>query len=387
MEMPHLSLYTPCFSKRLMTRFGLALYLFINLLFVLKYSLRLSATVAAGCTVAYLAFVAIAFLLMRKTFWQRKVSPRALWCIVALAVVALAALQLSINPYQLNVDRWSAISFFLHDLLHGSYPYAAKTHLGGYGSPFPVWQLFHLPFYLLGDVALSFVVATLLFTDSLRRLYGSATALIATLVLMASPAYLYEVAVRSDLITNFLLVAAVINYLRQRRCVLSQHLALYALLIGLTASTRLAAIIPLLIYVTADYLRLRWQKEALFAIAVIAIFMATLLPFMLWDSEMFFHFKYNPLSLQSERLPLVGLLLLFCVCLYAAYAWRNSFMAFHFLTAVCLFASVVLSMGSQMLSTGNANIFSSSYDITYYNMSLPFVITTISGALSKPTAA
>ena len=83
-----------------------------------------------------------------------------------------------IDPYSIKVDRWSAIHNFLTCLLAGEYPYAAQTHLGGYGSPFPVWQLFHLPFYLLGNVGLSLIVAVIIFAYSvwllvlpLRRRY------------------------------------------------------------------------------------------------------------------------------------------------------------------------------------------------------------------------
>lgn len=67
----------------------------------------------------------------------------------------LAGMQYLIDPYQIQVDRWSAIHNFINYLVHGRYPYMAPTHLGGYGSPFPVWQFLHIPFYYLNNVGLS----------------------------------------------------------------------------------------------------------------------------------------------------------------------------------------------------------------------------------------
>lgn len=128
------------------------LYLAINSLFILKYASRISVGMEIVATVIYLAGAPMLFVFLKKRCHPSK---KAITCMTLIVCFLLWIAQSSINPYKLQVDRWSAIHNFLDYLLHGIYPYAARTHLGGYGSPFPFWQCFHIPFYLLGNVGLS----------------------------------------------------------------------------------------------------------------------------------------------------------------------------------------------------------------------------------------
>ena len=218
-------------------------YIAINLLFITKYASRISDVLAIVACLVYsiVAFAAFAQI-ERKDIFQNK---KGLLVSSLVAIALLIALQSSINPYELKIDRWSAIHHFIQSLFQGSYPYGAETHLHGYGSPFPVWQIIHVPFYLLGNVGLSFSVATLLFIHSAYLQWGSKGGYLSLLLLIASPAYLYEVMTRSDMITNFLLVGSVVNYLVYFKITLKSHLIAIAILCGLTASTRLTAILPL----------------------------------------------------------------------------------------------------------------------------------------------
>jgi len=134
-------------------RFIFFLYLAVNVLFVIKYSLRvLSVEWVFLVVLVYIIGVSGLFYLINKL---RKVHDIVLFFTVSIGIVLLIFAQYSIDPCLLQVDRWSAIHNFLDNLLHGEYPYSARTHLGGYSSPFPVWQLFHFPFYFLGNVGLS----------------------------------------------------------------------------------------------------------------------------------------------------------------------------------------------------------------------------------------
>ena len=99
------------------------------------------------------------------------------------------------------MDRWSALYFPIKNLLNGIYPYIAQTHLGGNASPFPIWQLFHIPFYILGNVGLSFFFVLALFLWSIYRQWGYVCFLATSMLVFTTPALWYEVAVRSDYIT------------------------------------------------------------------------------------------------------------------------------------------------------------------------------------------
>ena len=118
--------------------------------------------------------------------------------VIGLSFFLLAIfLQYVVDPYSLQVDRWSAIHNFLAAMQQGDYPYGASTHLGGYGSPFPVWQILHLPFYFLGNVGLSIFVVVLVFIGTLYHIHSNKVALMATILLFISPAFWYEIAVRT----------------------------------------------------------------------------------------------------------------------------------------------------------------------------------------------
>ena len=139
------------------------LFFFINGLFVAKYSLRLGYNpfVALGLYAA--CAIVVMYLVLKSNHLPENKAIKIAYLFACISIVAIIALlQSLINPLQLQVDRWSAIHNFLQNLFQGIYPYAAKTHLGGYGSPFPVWQFFHIPFYLLSNVGLGMVFSVII---------------------------------------------------------------------------------------------------------------------------------------------------------------------------------------------------------------------------------
>ena len=317
------------------------LYAGVNVLFILKYGLRVAPVLptVAACAV-YVALMA---------------------CVTCVA----AAL----------VRRAGRGTIYLFAGLSGEYPYAAKTHLGGYGSPFPVWQLFHLPFYLLGNVGFSFVLCLLLYADAARRLCGLHGAAVAFLLLVLSPAFLYEVSVRSDLMSNFLLCAALIMYLHRYGVRFGEHWAAVAVIGGLMMSTRLSAVIPLIVYYGRDFLLADIRRKVCCVLLALLVFALTFLPFALWDGRMLFFFEYNPFVLQTRQGLPVNALLILVLCVLTSLLWRGRMQRYFPGTAVCLFALVLLTFLSDMFLCDTwGELFSSRYDISYFNMSLPFAV-------------
>ena len=150
------------------------LYFLINALFITKYLMRISLSVTLLVLSAYLL---AGLLLPRLAARVGHVGSRSLWFAILGFILVLAGMQYLIDPYQIQVDRWSAIHNFINYLVHGRYPYMAPTHLGGYGSPFPVWQFLHIPFYYLNNVGLS-LFAVLAFTlYTVKSLYGNRSTL------------------------------------------------------------------------------------------------------------------------------------------------------------------------------------------------------------------
>lgn len=357
------------------------LYMIINLLFVDKYTARITEWHYL-CDIVYL-LISTCLIFLSTWSSKREWSFRSILCIGGLVCIStLIWLQYQIDPMQLHVDRWSAIHNFLYNLFHGVYPYAAQTHSGGYGSPFPVWQILHIPFYLLGNVGLSFFAVLILFLCTMVKCVSPRAATISLLLIVFSPAITYEVAVRSDLFTNFLLVCSLCLWLQFKHVEIESSTYLIATIVGLCASTRLATVIPLAYLYGYAFLQLNWQKQIGFIVTTCAVFILTFLPFMLWDAGQLFFFEYNPFVLQTRQgSPLILIsfaLIAICWTIYK----KNDTQHFELYAGCLLTLLVVITFLHNMISSGNFALFSSQYDITYFNMALPFYICSLTKSLT-----
>ncbi|WP_315578192.1 hypothetical protein [Hoylesella oralis] len=357
-------------------RFIFFLYLAVNVLFVIKYSLRvLSVEWVFLVVLVYIIGVSGLFYLINKL---RRVHGIMLFFTVSIGIVLLIFAQYSIDPCLLQVDRWSAIHNFLDNLLHGEYPYSARTHLGGYSSPFPVWQLFHFPFYFLGNVGLSIFFIFGLFVYSIYRLTDNKCTLMVGCLMFLSPAFIYEVLVRSDLMANMMLTLLVINYLLSTHKSLNSAFFLVAFVCGLLLSTRLSTVVPIFIWLFGDYMQLSMKKKVLFLLMVFAVFFFTFLPFMLWNIHDLFFFKYNPFTLQTRQRNLIDLFIFIFFAIYWARTWKLSYILLMRNIAYCLLFIVLVTFLHNMWLRDNFNaLFTGVYDITYFDMSLPFLVTAV----------
>lgn len=351
---------------------ALGAYMGVNLLFLLKYGGRLGCEWAIGLCIVYLAILHVVY---HRYISSTVKLPRWLMIGCVTAFIALLGVQMAIDPYSIQVDRWSAIHNFLSYLLQGKYPYAAPTHLGGYGSPFPVWQLLHLPFYALGNVGLSLFACIGLYLHSLYKWQGSQVMARAGILLLLSPAVWYESAVRSDLMANFLLVSALIQYTICYKVELQRHFVAIAIVCGLLLSTRLSVVVPLFIFFVGEYMRLSWQRKVGFPLIVLLVFGLTFLPFLLWSDELLW-FEFNPFVLQTRQGNILDVLLIIVMLVVAAGIVRRSREHYFFSTGIVLIGIVALVFVHNMWLRGDFTaLFTSLYDITYFDMALPFVVT------------
>ena len=347
------------------------LYFLINALFITKYLMRINPSITLLVLSAYLL---IGLLFLCLTSKIHHVSNRSLCFAILGFIILFAGMQYLIDPYQIQADRWSAIHNFIDYLVHGKYPYMAQTHLGGYGSPFPVWQFLHIPFYYLNNVGLS-LFAVLTFTlYTVRLMYGNKITLCFLACLLYSPAFIYEILVRSDLVANFLLVLAVINLLFIKKIELSTHQIQYSLVLGILLSTRLAITIPFFIFLLRPFLLLPLRRKVGFLLGVLFIFSLTFLPFLLWNMKSLLFFEYNPFILQTRQGSMSGILLLIPVMIYLALSWKDNKMRLYGNIGYGLFLLTAISFIINLTTSGNYRLFTSTYDISYFNMSLPFII-------------
>ena len=367
----------------LIHRIALLLYILINTLFVEKYVSRITSL---HWIFAIVYIVGVVCLLWAIRHYSPKCKHPFKWFLVLLIVFACIAgiLQLSIDPLSLNVDRWSAIHNFLSGMFCGHYPYGQQTHLGGYGSPFPVWQILHIPFYALGNVGMSIIIVTILFLWTLYRLYSPKVALVAGILLCISPAFWYEIAVRSDLITNTMLSALIAEWLVHKNVKLINNVIGLAILVGLTLSTRLIAVIPLCVLYGYEFLQLSWKKQSLFLLIILGTFTLTMLPFALWQGSTLLFFEYNPFVLQTRQGSFLVLLIFACGAIGVT-IWMHGRMNYRtIITGLLLTSLVVMSFVEKMWKENLwTELFSPTFDITYLSVALPFYIVYLSLSLTK----
>lgn len=365
------------YTRHLQHRLGCAgaVMIGINALFVAKYGARLT-DLWPYVTMVWMLLTALAVVHLLPWMLSRARMRRTIAYAIPICMAGMVALQCAIDPYSIQVDRWSALHFPISNMLHGDYPYLAQTHLGGYASPFPVWQILHIPFYLIGNVGLSFLPAMLFFLWTISRYQGRRALLLAGLLLVGSPAVWYEIAVRSDLLTNFLLLGAVINMVCHNLSLewVKRHYVALAVVIALMASTRLLTILPFAILFLPYYFRMKASAKVAIPIVFLTVFVATFVPFAVWDPDAFFYHQHNPWSLQTRQ----GHALDFAAYVPLAFAfaltWKVDVSKYHRNTALFLICFVAISMLHRMYDGGNWDLFSSAYDITYFDAVIPFAI-------------
>lgn len=356
------------------------LFLGINGLFILKYVGRTSYNPIL-LLILYCAFSCFVII----TFFHnaQKLNKNGTNILIGLLTLALvlgiSLLNYFINPLDIMVDRWSAIHNVIHNLFIGQYPYSAHTHLNGYGSPFPIWQLFHIPFYLLGNIAFAMIFSVLLLIYTLVRFTkNKKSSLLYLLLLTISPAFWYEVAVRSDLFYNFLLVLIAIIFFQKKNYIIDKNSILLGAICGLFLSTRLSIIIPFFIYFFQDFTISRLKNKTGFIFMIIFCFVVSFLPLVFWDFDTLFFFKYNPFVLQSRQGSFLEVIIIGSLSVYLALTWKNDFLKFNAFTAYAITALVSVTFLHNMINTNFENhLFSPAYDITYFNMALPFLIFSI----------
>lgn len=363
------------------------LFILINVLFVAKYSERVSVNFALCTSLSALVFyyvlirLVIPYILYGKSCFSKVLCTRCIFVFCVLAFVGMISVQYAIDPYAIQVDRWSALHFPIRNLLSGIYPYTASTHLGGNASPFPVWQILHIPFYLMGNVGLSFFAATSLFVWSCYKVHGKEKTLVICLLLCSSVAVWYEVAVRSDLITNFIFLAAIINAVIHRMSEqwVKERQWWIACVVGLLACTRLLVLIPLVVLLLPYFYKMNLRRQCAVMLLTLSVFVLTFVPFAVWDWQEFYYFQNNPWALQTRQGHLSDFCLFVPLTLFLAFNYKGNVRRYCRNSAFLLFAFVFVTFVHNMYAEANWNLFSSAFDITYLSAALPFCLLAISG--------
>jgi hypothetical protein len=346
----------------------------VNLLVLVKYAPRVGIP-APALAVSYVAVVvAGAFAARRGPLLAPRIERVVFWVVVACSVVAYLVVLDRIPPLSLNVDRWSAITSFNERLLEGKYPYEARTHLGSRVSGLPVVFALGLPFQWAGDVGYLQVFFLAAFAAACWRQSRQREGVVwPMLFLVTSPAFAWEVAARSDLVTNAF-VAVLLLFLceRWKREKTMARMVVLGVVGGLVASTRLVVVLPLTVYFVGYFERNERRWAGVMAGAAAATFAATLVPFAIWDTRLFL--AYNPLAWQGGLAPL-------WVQVAAGVAAVVAGMRTGGVAGKCGAAGLIVVgtvLAAFLLSAATPGVVRAPafghFDISYFDFALPFLI-------------
>jgi hypothetical protein len=274
---------------------SIGLILIVNLLFFYKlafihttYPLLFSGLYAA----VFLAIIVIvSSLKMPLKIFDRKNA-----LVVFLILSGMVILYILLIPRMGNLGRLPAIEDWINRFSNGLFPY--NSPIGP--SSFPIIFLLAYPFYLIGNTGLlsSLGILFLLYYILLKDTSSKEKAAKLILLFLCITAA-YEIATRSELTFNIMLVVLVAAYAEKylKQDSMDKYYFITALLTGLVLSTRSITAMLFMIYFVY---RFRNSVKNIFLLGTIAvlIFLLILLPFYLWDPVSFV--RNGPFALQSE---------------------------------------------------------------------------------------
>lgn len=354
---------------------SLAILLIVNLMFSFKYLSRLTDY---GLYVS-IFLVSLQFTVFKLTskisisdHSKKNISFFFLFVLVCLISVSHFMIPLE----SLNVDRWSVISSFLTEFYNGNYPYYAKSHLGNYPGPMPVYFLIAAPFYIIGELSilstLGYFLIILLFIKKVKQL---ANAEFLLFYLFTSLFLLWEITTRSNIFTyTFLTLLVLLEFSKLDTKNIIKFICV-AVLTGLLLSTRSVYILPYIIFFLSSLLRkeIAFRLFVLFTSISIAAFAASFIP-ILWGYKDEF-FVMNPFIIQSTFLIPKLYTLLFILISMMLSLFVKSIKDKVFYSGLSLFIAILIYSIYHLYNFGfQESLIESRVDISYFIFCVPFHI-------------
>lgn len=355
------------------------IYLVINSLFVVKYTSRLNHYNEYLLTLLYVFIVILCIFFYLK--FNIKAYYKSLYIIVFFSFLAFTIyLNISVDGNNLNVDRWSAMEVSIKGLLNGRYPYSAIDHLGGRTSNLPSLIFIGIPFYLIGNIGFLQTFTFIIFSYLICIIFDNyRDRLFCLFLLILSPSYLWEIYVKSDLMSNFIFIllflVIVQNRISKKKKINTYMLSFITATLTLT---RLISIIPISLLLFKKFYNYTLREKTIFVIT--AFLTATFFLYVCFHNAADIDHlkKHNPFELQNRQLPF--LISLFTILIPMIYSFQVINLTkliksstYFLLLPICI--SLILNIIDNGIYS---SIFNSSFDISYFNIALPFLLIYIS---------
>lgn len=360
-------------ADKVKSNISLFLFLFINLIFSIKYFSRVS-TLALPISIVITSFYFLIFKYQEKLqiFGKHLKFANILGFVVL--IIASHLIFQKVPVESLNVDRWSVITSFWDNYFAGEYVYFALSHMNNYPGPMPFYYVVALPFYLLGELGYLSIIGLLVFIILLKVLRKPLPTQTAYFIIIAtSPFFLWEIVGRSNIFFNSTLILISIVYFF--KTIKNKNLFWNGIIIGLLLSTRNVYAIPyVIVFLFALKNRdISIKNTIIIGIIAMVTFAATFLPFVIGHFEDFQ--KMNPFIIQSSYLmPFEFSFGCIVLSFLSFFVVKNRFDV-YFYSGLVLFFTIALHFIWMSVQHGMYDAFyNSKADISYFILSIPFLL-------------
>ncbi len=360
----------------LYTSILICIYLFVNIMFIYKYGQRQTYISPLLVMTLYTILIgSILFLYKKKMHYNEIVYRYLYWGLIAISAIVFIGINFYIDGMILNVDRWSALELTTKCITEGNYPYTQIDHLGNMSSNFPSLGYIGLPFLLLGDVGYLQVFTFLVLFIFIGR--KSSTYRIPLLILtlyLLSPALIWEIFVKSDLVSNIILAFIFIEFwLNKYKGDSYSKPILLGVIIAILILTRGIVIIPIAMFFLKDFWKTKLKTKLQLVLSVLISSFVICIPFITSAPDIETMLDYNPLVLQTNKTPILSYVLLLVPILIPYF--RKEKIEYYFFSGIIIFMIPLISMISSLHHIGwEKTILDSVFDISYLSMSLPIIL-------------
>lgn len=363
--------------------FCFMIYFFTNCVFILKYLKETSFNPYFGI-VFFVVIITLIIYFLTKFSHFKSIDKISYWSVSLIFFLLTIYINETVKEDTLNVDRWLAMELGIESVLKWEYIYDVKSYMGNYSSNLPGLILLGMPFYFIfGSVAYLQSIIFLLLSFTIFIFFKTYRSRLITLsLLIFSPAYLYEIYVKSDLFSNFALSVVLIIFMFNKIKNHKFSSALFGFVSAFLLLTRVPIIIPLLILFSKPFINSFKPNQRLFFVLSFILTITSLLglvflPAKSWEVIV----AHNPFLVQNRNPILLNILML-VVSVFISFKVKN-ITSLLFWSGTIIFLNVLYVFGVKVFDFGFEKVLYESYfDLSHFNMAMPFVIITIGKILS-----
>ena len=309
---------------------------------------------------------ALLFFFVVISFDKIKITPKSkgtnsYFIAVVLIVFLILLYYIFYTPKAANSNNLLAIKNWLNNFFNGIFPYSLRNTFSAY----PFFYLIASPFYLIGNIALTEILVWLILAFFV--IFTSVTVREKTIklfFLLVSPLTFYGLFEASGYFVNAVVIVILIllsnKYLNPGN--VDSYFILFAVVFGLYFSPSIEVIVVLVIYMLF-FFKNNIKELSLFLEILLAVFLITILPFIVWNPLLFF-INGPTSSIFHFNFPWWGIILYLGIAVYIGWIISD-------------LQEIFFSIGVLLIIPPVINIFFVHTGLSGFVFALPFLIFSI----------